>query len=87
MAKKISEEIAGLQERIKSLSSNFYKKYPKFNTSRMNLNIHENMEKDRLEKLEIEMPKAFMTRDLQKKPAEANALGYKILPYGLIEKM
>jgi hypothetical protein len=87
MAKKISEEIASLQERIKSLSSNFYKKYPKFNTSSMNLDFWQSFEKTNLQKTEIEMPKAFMTRDMQKKSAEANALGYKILPYGLIEKM
>jgi hypothetical protein len=88
MAKKISEEIAGLQERIKSLSSDFFKKYPKFDTSRINLvNMGINMEKDRLYKEQVEFPMALMTRNMQTKTPQANALGYKILPYGLIEKM
>ena len=87
MAKKISEEIAGLQNAIKSLSMNFNKKYPHLAKSPMELDIHQNMEKTRLEKTEVTLPKMVMTSNMEKKSKEANALGYKILPYGLIEKM
>ena len=87
IAKNLSEEIADLQKKIKSLSINFNKKYPHLDKTFMELDIHQNMEKRRLQSKEITLPMMIMTRDMQTKSTEANALGYKILPYGLIEKM
>ena len=87
MAKKLSEEIAGLQDAIKSLSINFDKKHPDLAKSSLELSFWESWEKTQLETKEIKMPRMTMTSNMQKKSKEANALGYKILPYGLIEKM
>ncbi len=84
IAKKISEEIKDLENRIKDLAINFNKKYPK---SYMEMDMYQSMAKTRAQKTEVTLPKMVMTRDMQKKSKEANALGYKILPYGLIEKM
>jgi len=86
MAKNISLEIMDLQKKIKELPSDFFKKYPKFLSS-MNIGSFVSNEQRTLQSMEIDLPKALMTRDMQTKTVEANALGYKILPYGLIEKM
>jgi len=84
IAKNLSLEIMDLQKKINNLSIDFQKIFPK---SRMEMDMYQNMEVDRERKTKVDLPKMVMTRDMQKKSKEANALGYKILPYGLIEKM
>ena len=84
MAKNISEEVAGLQDEIKNLELEYTKWLKDFvfrgvgsRTSYINSQFFDMVNK----------PTYALTRKMEEKSKQANALGYKILPYGLIEKM
>jgi hypothetical protein len=87
IAKKISEEVMDLQKKIKELPTDFVKRYPHLNKPYSDLPNTQWKLKDNLINSLIIIPRKNMTKDMVTKTAEANALGYKILPYGLIEKM
>ena len=84
MAKKISEEIAGLQDEIKNLELEYTKWSKDFKFSGVGFETQVRNQK-RYET--VEKPSFFINIKMQEKSKQANALGYKILPYGLIEKM
>jgi len=84
MAKKISEEIAGLQDEIKKLELEFTKWSKDFVFGGVGFRQWY-IDDQRVEM--VTKPTSDLTRKMDAKSKEANALGYKILPYGLIEKM
>ena len=84
MAKKLSEEVAGLQDEIKNLELEYTKWLKDFvfrgvgsRTSYINSQFFDMVTK----------PIYGIKIKMQNLTPQANALGYKILPYGLIEKM
>ena len=84
MAKKISEEVAGLQDEIKNLELE-YSKWSKDFVFRGVGSRTFYINSQRFDMVTI--PTSALTRKMEEKSKQANALGYKILPYGLIEKM
>ena len=84
IAKKLSEEIAGLQDEIKNLELEYSKWSKDFKFSGVGFETQVRNKK-RFDMVTI--PTSAFNRKMEEKSKQANALGYKILPYGLIEKM
>jgi len=84
MAKKISEEVAGLQNEIKNLELEFSKWSKDFVFRGVGFRQWY-IDDQRFEM--VTKPTSALTGKMVVNSKEANALGYKILPYGLIEKM
>jgi hypothetical protein len=84
IAKKISEEIASLQDEIKNLELEYTKWSKDFKFRGVGF---ETQVRNKKRSEMVIVPTYALKRKMEEKSKQANALGYKILPYGLIEKM
>jgi hypothetical protein len=86
IAKNISQEVKVLQDEINKLESEYTKWAKEYKDKYQNeWGVSQKISKTRWDT--VTLPTSALKRKMEQKSKEANALGYKILPYGLIEKM